>query len=122
MKTFPRISSHAVTRYQERVDQGASRLEARLALQQLVAQGRVRPTPRHWMRDRFYQPGVCFIYWSGRPGVCALLVDDAVVTVKTRALCQGTPRPQHLTSLPRPSWDEEPKWRWNGLIDVDEAA
>src|ERR1051326_5684282 len=78
-----RLSAHAVRRWVERVDPGASQIEARFALGQLISNGRVRETPRHWT-DVDPVPGLTFVYWSQRPTVCALIVDGVVVTVLTR--------------------------------------
>ena len=41
------------------------------------------------MRDRVrITGGLRFVYWSERSDVCALVIDGAVVTVLTRALCR----------------------------------
>jgi hypothetical protein len=116
------LSAHAVARFQERVDPGASPLEARLALGRLVALGRVRATPRHWMRaDVEPCPGVRFIYWSSRPDVCAVARDGVVVTVLTRRLCRGVTSRSHLRVVPQRPPDlrlvEVPRWRWDGSIE-----
>jgi hypothetical protein len=119
------LTAHAVARYRERVDRGASLLEARLALAALVTRGRARTTPRHWMRDDVRAgPGVRFIYWSARPDVCAVARYGHVVTVLTRQLCRSSTRHSHLRAVP----DRPPdlrlvateRWRWDGSID--EAA
>jgi hypothetical protein len=84
-----RVSAHACVRWCERVDPAASDREAWLALHDLVARGRHRPTPRHWTVAR-PQPGLVFVYLAERPDVCALVCDGAVVTVLTRTLCRMT--------------------------------
>ena len=119
------LTAHAVARYRERVDRGASFTEARLALGALVAQGHARTTPRHWMRaDVQPAPGVRFIYWSKRPDVCAVARDGHVVTVLTRQLCRGVTSRSSLRLVA----DQPPdlrlvvaaRWRWDGSLD--EAA
>ena len=119
------LTAHAVARYRERVDRGASQLEARLALGALVARGRARTTPRHWMRaDVKPAPGVRFIYWSSQPDVCAVVRDGCVVTVLTRRLCRGVTSRSHLHVVPDRPPNLQPvegrRWRWDGSID--EAA
>lgn len=120
-----RLSAHAVQRWCERVDPGASQIEARLALGQLISRGRVRPTPRHWT-SASAAPGLTFVYWSQRSDVCALIVDGVVVTVLTRALCRGTAlhgtgalgatrtdpmgSPRHMKPVSA--------WRWDGRLDA----
>ncbi len=89
-----------------------------MALGQIVARGRRSPNPRHWMRATRRQPGTCFVYWSGRPSVCAIVGDGAVVTVVTRQLCESAPR-----HLPEPGGRPRPQvvpFRWSGLLE--EAA
>jgi hypothetical protein len=122
-----RISAHATARWTERVDRSASPLEARLALAQLASMGRTRSTPRHWTDVR-PAPGLTFIYWSGRPSVCALAVDGVVVTVLTRELCAAT-APRTAAALraigadgarrPRSLVTAAPAtWRWDGRRDA----
>jgi hypothetical protein len=126
MATGFHITTHAARRYQERVDRTISMNEARLRLQRLVSLGRVRATPRHWTRNAAAAaPGLRFIYWSGEPNVCALVREDAVVTVLTRTLCRSV-RPRHLKLVERPvarSAEEVARWRWNGdLAALDDAV
>jgi hypothetical protein len=45
------ITTHAIERYQERVDPHASWLSAHLAIRRLLTTGRSRPTPRHSLLD-----------------------------------------------------------------------
>lgn len=120
-----RLSAHSIDRWRERVDPYASRVEARLALGQLISRGKIRATPRHWT-DINPAPGLKFVYWSERPAVCALVVDQVVVTVLARGVCRSTgphsraalrvvgadptDRPRRLRSVPT--------WRWDGLGDV----
>ena len=120
------LTSHAVARYRERVDPGASPLEARLALGRLVTLGRSRATPRHWMRaDVEPQPGVRFIYWSSLPDVCAIARDGVVVTVLTRGLCRSVTSRSHLRRVPERPPDlrliDAKRWRWDGTLE-EEAA
>jgi hypothetical protein len=115
------LSNHAVSRYRERVAPSTSVLEARLALGRFVRLGRVRATPRHWMRgDVDPAPGVRFIYWSGRPEVCAIVRGDVVVTVVTRSLCRAGTSRSHLRLVPSQPPDLRPvhqeHWRWDGTL------
>lgn len=118
------LSSHAVTRWNERVDRHVSRLEARLALGRFISLGRVRPTPRHWMRaDVVPAPGLRFVYCADRPGVCALARDGVVLTIITRSLCSSSSRRRQLRAVPDPRphpIDPVARWRWSG--SVEEAA
>jgi hypothetical protein len=120
------LSTHAITRYRERVTPTASPGEARLALVRFVMLGRARETPRHWMRgDIEAAPGVRFVYWSGRPDVCAIVRGDVVVTVVTRSLCRGVTSRSHLQLVvPTRPRDLRPvankRWRWDG--NLGEAA
>lgn len=120
-----RISGHAVARWIERVDPGASPLEARLALGQLVSMGRTRGTPRHWT-DARPAPGLTFVYWWQRPAVCALAIDGVVVTVLTRTLCAST-APRGAAALRVVGADPQRRarpvkpvasWRWDGRWDA----
>jgi hypothetical protein len=97
-----RISQHAIERYQGRVDTSASLTEARLVLGRMLSLGRVRPTPRRWMRDRAQTPGLVYVYWAELPGVCGLVLDGTLVTVVTRELCRaGRARHLRLVETPR---------------------
>lgn len=116
MRTIPRVSTHAIERYRERVDPAASPNEARVALHRFLCLGRNRPRPRHWMRGQRPAPGLSFVYWSGCPDACLLVKEGAVVTVKTRGLFRTEPRPDHIRSVPRPQAKERP-WRWDDSLD-----
>jgi hypothetical protein len=116
-----RTSTHAVRRWIERVDTDATSAEARQALADFLCCGRARPTPRHWT-DVEAAPGLRFVYWSSRPGVCALVVDGVVVTVLTRNLCRaGAPRTAtalRTIGVPAQRSGRRPvvvaPWRWSG--------
>jgi hypothetical protein len=86
--SLPRISAHAVERWQQRVDQAASPAVARRALNQFVRHGQARPTPRRWMKDVRQTPGLRFVYCADRPGVCVLVMNNTALTVVTRTLCR----------------------------------
>jgi hypothetical protein len=127
MTPAARISQHAITRYVERVDHGASRTEARVALMRLLALGKARSVPRHWMRRDGVkpQPGMLYVYPSERPGVCLLVRDGTVLTVITRALCSGK-RPRHLRvvrELPRPvAIEDDGRRRRDRVVEDEDAA
>lgn len=123
--TRVRLSAHAVQRWCERVDPAASLVEARFALGQLVGNGRVRATPRHWT-DADPAPGLTFVYWAQRPEICALILDGVVVTVLTRALCRTT-APRSAAALRAVGVDPQsrprrlepsPAWRWDPRRDA----
>jgi hypothetical protein len=123
--TRVRLNAHAVGRWCERVDPGATQLEACSALGQLISHGRVSATPRHWT-DADPAPGLTFVYWAQRPSVCAIIVDGVVVTVLTRALCRST-APRSTAALravgvepadhPR-RMKPVPAWCWDGRRDA----
>jgi hypothetical protein len=117
------VSSHAVDRYVQRVDSHASRQEARLAVMQIASLGRLRAVPRHWLR-RHVQPccGLLFLTWNHRPEICLLVRDGVVVTVITRAMCEGRARLAEAPSASRRRVPDTARWRWNGAIDTDEVA
>lgn len=122
-----RIAAHAVERWIQRVDGGASALEARLALEQFVALGRTRPVPRHWMRGQVRQePGTRFIYNATHPGACAIFTDGVIVTVVTKDLFDAPRRHLRVAAVPPVAAlpaSERARWRWMGeLPDVGEAA
>ena len=88
-RCLPRVTHHAVDRYIDRVEPSATRFQAATAITRIVGRGQVRSTPRHWMRGLVRQtPGLRFIYLAEQPGVCALVIDGAVVTIITRRLCR----------------------------------
>jgi hypothetical protein len=122
--TSIRITRHAVDRFQERVLPGSSKLEARLALQQFVSMGRLRPNARHWMSDQRPDPEKRFIYWAGHPRVCAIIVGRTVVTVITADLVRASGlrnlRPV-ASSAPQQSHGKSERWRWDGLVEASEA-
>lgn len=90
MREFPpRISLHAVERWQQRIDPDTSFETASLELSSFVRDGRSRPTPRRWMRDVKRSPGLRFIYSQEHPGVCVLVQGDTALTVLTRSLCRS---------------------------------
>jgi hypothetical protein len=95
-----------------------------MALQRFVSMGRMRPTPRHWMSDRRVEPGTCFVYWSQKPRVCAIVCDGAVVTVITAELVRCSPR-RHLRSVAteaRPRVEPVERWRWDRSVDWHDKA
>jgi len=92
---FPRITEHAVERYISRVDTSAPFEEARSSVARIITGGRVRSTPRHWMRSHVRTtPGLRYVYCCEQPDVCALVLGGAVVTILTHDLCR---RPHMVT-------------------------
>ncbi len=115
-----RVTDHAIERYRQRVEPGTSSLMARLRLEQMVAVGRTRSTPRYWMRGYLAPtPGLRFLYCAQRPNVCALLVRNSVVTVLTRSMFSGRGSLERPRPAGRPRALDPCHWRWNGQV-VDE--
>lgn len=80
------VSEHAIDQYRSRV-QSINRAAARAALEELLSGARLRPTPRHWMREETrYGHGVRFGYSPSAPHVALVLRGSTVVTVLTRSL------------------------------------
>jgi hypothetical protein len=95
------ITEHAIERWQERVDPANSWLAAHLAIRKLLNSGRSRATPRHWMR-RPIEPGTAYDFSASYPGVCAIVSDDAAVTIITRELVRNSPPRSIRADGPRP--------------------
>lgn len=105
-----RITSHAIERWQQRVDPSAIWLSAHLTLRRLLNTGRSRPNPRHWMR-RPTDPGTTFVFNARQPGVCVIVTNGAAVTVITRELARVHPLPPRRASRrPRPEPPTLPKF------------
>jgi hypothetical protein len=118
-----RVSSHAIQRWQQRVDTHASFPAARSALGEFLASGRARPTPRSWMREVVSAPGLRFVYSARWPGICVLVRDGVAVTVLTRAMVRrsrgfdaelGQRRGRRL--------ERQVPWRWDDVTSLGEAA
>ena len=92
-----RITTHALDRFQERMDPGASRQAAFGAMRELLAYGIVRTTPRWWTTGHA-ETNTRFVYSDLDPDVSLVLASDAVFTVLTRELC----RPARLSVVRRP--------------------
>lgn len=83
----PRLTRHAVERWFQRVDLGTNDRPSIAALDDLLRRGKRRPRPRHWTRTHV-EPGTTFVYAADRPGVCAVVRGNVVVTILTRELCR----------------------------------
>lgn len=95
----PHITAHALDCWQQRVDPGCDRVEARRRLRRLLDTGRRRPTPRKWTRRTVDPgPGLAFVYSAHYPEVCALVRDRTVVTVLTRAAARQIAADGYLAS------------------------
>jgi len=125
------ISSHAKQRYVERVEPSLSLALAGRHLRRFVAVGRARPKPRHWMARAHSSPGTRFIYWSKRPGVCAIVRNGVVVTVLTADLCHAAPHrhprgARAKNRRPQPAerrrCRDSASWLKEGLDDTADAA
>jgi hypothetical protein len=118
-----RISSHAIERWQQRVDAQATFAVARLALGEFLASGRVRPTPRSWMREVAPAPGLRFVYSARRPGLCVLVRNGAAVTVVTRTMMSRSGRLEVEVGRRRERrLERQTPWRWDGETSLGEAA
>jgi hypothetical protein len=120
-----RISQHAVQRYTDRVDRATSPAVARLRIAQILALGRWRPSPRHWMSGASRRPGTRFVYWAELPSVCVIVVEGTAVTLVTRELTRGPrmrPPGSHAGAARSRRQRLQPveRWRWYG--DAEETA
>jgi hypothetical protein len=89
MSTY-RVSNHAIERYRSRVED-VSEPVARTAIEELLKDARLRPTPRHWMRARTnYGSGVRFGYSPRASHVALVVRDSTVATVLTRSMFRRT--------------------------------
>jgi hypothetical protein len=116
-----RVSTHAIVRWQQRVDPEISFGAGRRALDEFLAYGRARPTPRSWMREVAPAPGLRFVYSVSRPGVCVLVREGVAVTVVTRVLMRRSRRGfvKHLNVREAPARMGR---RWHGDFGLEEAA
>jgi hypothetical protein len=97
------LSEHATGRFIQRVAPTTPTDEAIQLLEALVSHGRVRSTPRWWMKHRVnLTPGLRFIYWSSLPNVCALAMGEVVVTVLTKKMLMKTTMLRTVTSANSP--------------------
>ena len=81
------VTEHSVKRCQERIAPSLTCNETRALLQAMVSKGRSRATPRRWTKGNVLPtPGLRFVYWSGLPDVCGLVVNHTLMTVVTRPI------------------------------------
>src|SRR5712691_5180892 len=101
-----RVTAHAIRRYQQRVA-AVTRAEAERAIQCILREGRIRATPRHWMRaTTSYGEGVRFAYSPSAPDLCIVLRGTTAVTIITRSLSRGT-----ASARPERRYDRRPPRR-----------
>ena len=116
-----RISQHAVQRYSDRVDRASPPAVARLQIAEILARGRWRAWPRHWMRGTSSPPGTRFVYWAELPGVCVIVIEGTAVTLITRQLTRARrmspPASIGHNGRPHRALREDARWRWNGEIE-----
>ena len=117
-----RISHHAAQRYIDRVDSTAAPAAARMRVAQILARGRWRASPRHWMSETNPAPGTRFVYWAGLPGVCVIVVNATATTLVTRAVTTAARRERRLMVIGLSTGDRrrhtpQPRWRWSGEIE-----
>ena len=121
MRLVPFVSSHAIERYQQRVDASSDRRAALAAILQILRTAHARSGPRHWMRVAATAPGTRYLYSAQRPNVCLVLVNGVIVTVHSRRVCAQWRRlaaPEPI-SRRRPAVSPPP-WHWPG--EAGEAA
>jgi hypothetical protein len=85
------VSAHAIDRWMERVDRHCSRRDAKAAIDQILATGRIRSTPRRWLR-RSATPGTTYAFSAASPHVCVIVANGRAVTVITRDLVRNQPK------------------------------
>jgi hypothetical protein len=81
------VSSHAITRYQQRVRPASSRLEALAEIREIASRARVRSRPRWWTQVAGERPGCRYLYCASQPHVCLVVKDGVVITVFSRQAC-----------------------------------
>jgi hypothetical protein len=85
------VSAHAIDRYRSRVET-VDPESAVAAVQRLLADARIRPTPRRWMRKgTVYGSGVRFGYSPRASHIALVLRGQTVVTVLTRPMYRRPP-------------------------------
>lgn len=96
-----RLTRHAVQRWCQRVEQ-CDQVDdgelGQLRLAEFVAHAHRRSRPRHWT-DVEAVPGLSFLYWAEHPDVCALVINNAVVTVLARVRAMGAPRVPYQSDI-----------------------
>ena len=83
----PFITSHAIARYQERVDPAAPPAVALRAISEILDGARSRSRPRRWTAVEV-RPGCRYLYSAAHPGICLVVRDGAVLTVFSRRACR----------------------------------
>lgn len=78
------LSFHAIARYIERVEPGASRHQAATAIRLVASTAKTRSKPRSWTGVPA-RPGSRYLYSADRPGICLVVCDSTVVTVFSRS-------------------------------------
>lgn len=85
------VSAHAIDRYRSRVEP-VDPVSARAAMEHLLTDARIRPTPRRWMRSgTAYGSGVRFGYSPRASHIALVLRGETVVTVLTRPMFRRLP-------------------------------
>ena len=119
MKPIPVITKHAIERYQQRVDTGASTREAAIAISEILDRAAVSSRPRHWSRVVAQAPGTRYLYAADRPGVCLVVAGAAVVTVYSRPVCAAWRRDMASWGRPRSSRPRLPEMlRFDWRLDA----
>ncbi len=83
---------------------GLTVAQAAAYLRQLLVEGRLRSTPRHWMRHGRFKPGSSFIYSHLEPDYCLVVRGDTV----RELIIRGDALPVATTAPGRPRPDGEP--------------
>lgn len=99
---------------------GLTVAQAAAYLRQLVFEGRLRPTPRHWMRHGQFKPGSGLIYSHLEPDYCLVvrggMIRELVVRGDTLPVDVARPGRPHADLAPFDWREPDPEW------DLIEAA
>lgn len=87
------LTSHAVKRWIERVDDTLTPPQAASAVRDFLSHATLRNKPRRWMprHAQLHGVGTRYAYCWRYPRVCIVVDDGTAITVLTKELCSGDP-------------------------------